>query len=681
MGIRRVNKDHSKELAGSSPATEESRAVEIPTGEDPLRFWTKHSTLPLVVDLNCFKSGEQIAPTSGSWLGPFNGRPGLIRQLGPVVQVVLEYGSPSNVTQYIHALRTWWRLFDTVETGLSRSGQITGFVDDVADISEVHRQRAIDDGMARLPFSNFVRVVNIARKAARLPNLYWDAPPDPPRSRHLPPQWQIDQIRFALKRRWFDALLRWERAEQLLDGQPPVGQEEERLLKNYLLYQRTVAETGLARPSAKQLAGGRDLPWLGNNGYSVNCMASGFYPDGADIRAAFHLCLANTGWNPTVLVDLDTRSSFIELHPKDASRYVMYGYKARGNSEQVTQGLIKSQGAPGSIILALVERTAPLREQLKNELALRKLEYDTLLRDSASIEKLDNKRKEIIHLERGCNSPWLYSSLNKGVRWLDRNNYANGSNEGTNSRNSFIVDLVNEINSKRPPDKKISPIKSTDFRDAFGAYVYQKSGGQILAVTKALGHRRPNTTKNYLNNNLLNDEGAQIYRIFSDALLQEIRHRGEVDPTILAGICQYGGITDEERARVKSYRMLSRSRIGVGCKDPTHPPKHIAPDFKPDGRSYCPTHRCTLCYENAVILPESLPGLCKRLAELRFIKSSISIEAFLSSSFAQEITNTEFALKLFDATEVSENLAHWEKQIAGGKHRVIDSDGMSKGAV
>lgn len=679
MGIRRVNKDHSKELASESSSISESKAVEVPAGEDPLRFWTKHPSLPVVVDLNCFKLGEQVAPTRGTWLGPFNGRPRLIGQLGPVVRAILEYGSPSNVTQYIHALRTWWRLFDTVESALSRSGQVANFVDDVADISDVHRQRAIDDGMARLPFSNFVRVVNIARKAARLPKHYWEAPSDPRRSRHLPPQWQIDQIRFALKRHWFDALHRWERAEQLLDGQSPVGEEEKRLLKNYQLFKRIAAETGLARPSAKQLAEGRELSWLGNNGYAVSCMASGFYPDATDIRAAFHLCLANTGWNPAVLLDLNIHSNFIEPHPKDTSRYVMYGHKARGNSVQITQGLLKSQGAAGPIILELIKRTAPLREQLKHELSLRRSEYDVLLGKSAPIDALDEKRKEINHLEQGSRSPWLYSSMNKGVRWLHRGGYSDGSSESEKAKNSFIFDVVNEINLKRPPDKKIESIKSTDFRDAFAAYVYHQSGGQILTVMKALGHRRPAATKDYLDNNLLNDESARIYRMFSETLLREIRHRGEVDPTMLAAICRYGSVTDEERTRVKTYRTLKRSRIGVACKDPTHPPKHIAPDFEPDGHSLCPTHRCTLCYENAVILPESLSGLCKRMAELRFIKSSISIEAFISSSFAQEFTNTEFALKLFDATEVSKNLSNWEDKITSGEHRTIDFDGVPKG--
>jgi hypothetical protein len=153
---------------------------------------------------------------------------------------------------------------------------------------------------------------------------------------------------------------------------------------------------------------------------------------------------------------------------------------------------------------------------------------------------------------------------------------------------------------------------------------------------------------------------------------------GRVDPTILAQRSRNGGINSEQRERLHSYRTLMLSRIGVGCMDPMHPPRHIDPNFKPDGKAMCHVQRCTLCLENAVLLPESLPGLCKRLAELRFLRSQMSVAAFQESSFLEELDNTELALLAFDAEEVKRLVEQWEGRIASGAHRVIEFDGLAQ---
>src|SRR5690606_31634827 len=122
-------------------------------------------------------------------------------------------------------------------------------------------------------------------------------------------------------------------------------------------------------------------------------------------------------------------------------------------------------------------------------------------------------------------------------------------------------------------------------------------------------------------------------------------------------------------------RSLMRSRIGVGCKDPTNPPKHIAPNFVPDGKAVCHVQRCLLCIEHAVILPESLPGLCKRLAELRHIRAGMSVGAFQQASFSEELDNTEAALQVFPVEAVERHLNDWTHRIATGTHRVSAFDG------
>jgi hypothetical protein len=83
-----------------------------------------------------------------------------------------------------------------------------------------------------------------------------------------------------------------------------------------------------------------------------------------------------------------------------------------------------------------------------------------------------------------------------------------------------------------------------------------------------------------------------------------------------------------------------------------------------------------LCVEHAVLFPDSIRGICKRLVELRHIQSRMSTVAFIESSFDEEIKNTERTLKEFDQHEVDEHVADWESRIRDGRHRIVDLDGL-----
>ncbi|WP_158515224.1 hypothetical protein [Paraburkholderia phytofirmans] len=671
MRIRNYNKDNLREKA--LPVA----AVVVPpelfeSGEsDPLRFWTRHAH-PQYMDLTVFRDGEAHAPTGRggtTWLGPFTGRPQLIAELAPAIRELCEYAAPSTASQYRYSLRAWWRLFDAVESSALQPDSVR--VETFADVTELHRQRAYDEGMSRTVFSAFTKLLNLVRKSRGVARLYWDPPEDSPPVRHLPPQWQIDQIRFHFKRNWFAALARWERAEQLLAGEPPLNVIEEGLLKNYQRFDAAVTRTGSPRPSAEEIWGEMIPSTFNNRGYSIPQMLDGRYPNAYDIRVAFHLCLASTGWNPSTLLALDVDTNFIEPHPKDPTRYLMTGYKARSKSEQATEGLRKSRGSAGGIIQELIARTEPLRRQLRKDIEQLRNRYAELATSGAAHEELSAIRRQLVRLEQGVKSPWIYlTSTRDAIVWLEQNK-ATHSRGLRGGRNSFLEDVVEEINAKQPADRQLSKLKAGDFRDAFAAYAYRISGGMVLYVMKVLGHKHPTTTQIYLDNTLLNSESDRLYRSFSNSLWHEIRVHGRVDPTIVAKWSRDGTVTDSERARLSEYRSLRRSRIGVGCKDPMHPPKHIAPSFEADGTAMCNVQRCTLCLDHAVIFPDSLSGLCKRLAELYQIRSGMSAVAFLESSFGEEINNTEAALKHFDKDLVQASLALWQTRIASGEHRVV----------
>ncbi|WP_197386311.1 hypothetical protein [Ralstonia pseudosolanacearum] len=681
MSIRANNNTKNR---SSQYRDAESGVMECPPSahaelDDPLQFFTLHPTKPCFVDLRPFRDGEARPPKrNGDQLGTFRGRPALIAELAPAIHDQIIPLAERSVIQTLGAVRAWWRIFDAVEADPEAP-----IVASVADLSDLHRQVALDSGMYRETFSLFLGLANITRTALGLRRLHWDSPARRDSKRRLPPQWQTDLVRHKLKHRWLAVVERWTLADALRrQAAPLVNRDTEknayegqaRLLRNYQRFDAVVARTGHPRPSQEQLYDGQSRNTFYYHGYSVVDMMLGSYPDGDDIRAAFHLCLATTGWNAAVLLSLDVNESFLESHPKDPSRYVLRGKKARaGGAEQVTEGLFKTRGGAGFILRTLMERTAPLRAQLNREL----LECQVSLQ--SGIGDQDNTtatRKRLIELQQAVRSPWLHvSKIGSGIQWLHDENFYGSLEKLTNT---YLGDFITNINNKRDEGQKVSLFTASDFRDAYAAHVYRASGGSILAVMRALGHRHVSSTSIYLNNSLLKEEHRKLFSTFSFALWDESITEGKIDPTILAHWSRYGEVTPEHKRRLHSYRGLLISRIGIGCKNPQQPPKHIAPGFVGDGKSMCPVQRCTLCTENAVILPESLSGLCKRLAELRYLRTSMGLGAFLESSFPKELDNTELALLAFDSLAVENNLNDWEERIASKTHRVIEFDGTEK---
>lgn len=652
-------------------------------GSHSLRFRTQHGTKPVDVDLTVFAEGQTKGRGTGRLHnGPFKGRPELIEQLAPALEDHLSPLAAKSVFQHLNALRAWWRLLDALEAEMPSAERVTS----VAQLGEIHRQRAMDNGMSRLPFGNFLLHVNSTRLALGLKALVWQRPVDGyGGGRTLPPEWQSSMLRRELKHGWFAIVDRWELADILLATRQPVidgrfaetVDRQSALLKGYLRLARAIETTGHPRPEVTHLQepGEKGKKGFYADGILLMEILRGRYPDGSDIRMAFHLCLATTGWNPAVLLALNANESFIEPHPRSPSRYVLRGIKDRaGGAEQVSEGLFKSQGSAGFVLQTLLQRTAPLRAELVRLRASLLEELGT----STSLTESEHKhlRSRIDQLTEGIRSPWLFvSHVGDGIHWLTDENYT-GS---TVKKTSFVADVIDGINASQPHDRQLQYITPTDFRDVYAAHVYHASGGSILAVMKALNHKGLGSTKAYVDNTLLNEEHRKLFGIFSGAFWDELATTGRVDPTLLAKISRDGAASSDERVRLEQYRTLLKSRVGVACKEPTNPPKRIAPNFVPDGQKLCPVQRCLLCLEHAVLLPESLDGLCKRASELEFIREGMSVLSWQQSSFSEELANTELALSLFDQAAAAARRAAWTERISLGIHLVPEFDGSIEG--
>lgn len=682
MSIRRYNKN---QLSKHGKLTPLSLPVRPPEIDDPLVFWTGHATENFLIDLHRFRDGSEEKRISGSWLGSYSGRPNLISQLAPAIQATCTGVSQATAKNMLDSLRRWWRLFDSIESAALESGEPLDKLDDVRDLSEIHYHRARTSGMSRVQFQIFTLKANLALSLLGAPRLHWIAPTPPAANRQLPSEPQLKEWRIALKQEWYKSLLRWEQTELLLsDGYQPKSPEEVFLQKHYLHYTTMQAKYGKAYLSLKEISDGDTEQnfWHKSGQLSSLTMKDGLFPNRWDADAAFHQCLAVTGWNPGTLLSLNVTEEFLFSHPKDNKRfmlnppaeysegeetYELVGKKPRaGDSEQRVFGLWKTKFGAGFIIKTYLARVAPLRDYLQSELTKLKTQYAELSAQDADRSILNKLYKQINELESGCRSVWIYQSRN-GVKWLKKRSGAHSPING--KVYSYMPAMHHKLNQQRPPDNQLAALSGADLRDAFALWVWRSTGGNILAVMKALQHRWLKSTLTYLDNNILNAERNHQYRSFSNHLFDELAE-GRMDITILAHLCRHGKVTKTMKRRLNQYRTLMKGRYGLACKDPYSPPPSIAPGFKKGDNKLCPTQRCLLCKEHAILLPESLDGISQRAEELLALRSTIPIENWVSSQFPEELERTESALSLFSPEAVFERRKHWGEAIAQGRHIV-----------
>lgn len=432
-------KDHLRQSVTTLHPSPVEGATTLPHEKEELRFYTAHKTKPRIVDLNVFRTGEKFQPNNGPWKGPFSGRPNLIAELKPAIIDRAMLLADDSVSPIISSLRAWWRLFDSLEAATAGTIQP---LNSVSQLNEVHRQLALDRGMDRKDFSNFLQIANTTRSALGLIPLYWLPLSQKSVTRHLPSKWQTDLVRQQLKRHWFSVIDRWSLADDLRKHLEPLAdrasapethEEQQRLLRNYKLLDSVVEKTGDLRPSLSALRQGLSVTKFYEQGFNFGDMLGGSYPDSVNIRIAFHLCLATTGWNPAVLLSLDVTTTIIEQHPKDPGRYILRGTKARAKgTEQLREGLLKSQGSAGVIIQTLITRTKSLRESLISVLHSRRKSLAEIESSQHAAADLDLMRIHIAALERGTKSPWLYLSINSSeIKWLTDKNYSDGSHKKT----------------------------------------------------------------------------------------------------------------------------------------------------------------------------------------------------------------------------------------------------------
>jgi len=261
---------------------------------------------------------------------------------------------------------------------------------------------------------------------------------------------------------------------------------------------------------------------------------------------------------------------------------------------------------------------------------------------------------------------WVYLDPKGTIQWLTRfDNFVRyGSPKARRPALNYLAKVAQQLADR--DGARIGRVTPSDLRDLYARAIF-RSTGSVIAVMLALGHSRLRSTTKYLDNNVLRAENDTQAREFMDHLFTELE-RGRVDLTILAQLARHGPLTPEMEARLLEYRSLIKSRLGVGCADPRHPPHALEPEHI--AGHFCTTHRCGLC-PHGRYLPESLPGLAMRAEELLRIFDLIPREAWLRLQFDEELVGLESLLdRYYPASDVTEARELWRAKILGGEHRI-----------
>ncbi|WP_273428625.1 hypothetical protein [Chitinibacter tainanensis] len=699
MSIGKRNKNHLKQHAGVSAVGVEP--PEPPKSDDPLYFWTNHPTDNYAIDLHSFAAGQFENPhplgnNAGQWGGAYRGRSNLIAELAPAIQASVYLLAKASAIGYEFALRTWWRLFDAYEKTPLANGELPPRIESVTDINELHEAFAHQRGIHQSTFRKFRKLANAIRQSRRLPLLLCPPPKYATLMRTLTPDDQAKELKIAIKQDWERVRKTWARNDAIREeadrrerGESAriLDEEDDRLLNNWQYFRRVQLKTGAILPNSSQLLDKNIRSAFSTKGLELKVMRSIFFPTAEEADIAFHLALMNSGWNPSTLINLDAESPWLVTpHSKDQAQLVLATdwfsesqddekatlqtakRRAKGKIQFCT-GLLKHKASPPYIVAAYLKRVAPLRELIKQQYAEAVKELGDMRNRQANAKIIEAQYLRTQKLRQRCSNVWLYVDVKGEVNQLDWRTWKRYKTRGEKHA-SYLDLLLKRLNTKRAERGKsaIAAVTCSDFRDIYARWVYKQSNGNILAVMLALGHSTITSTINYIENNLFSTENDAHALRFMTQLIGQLRE-GRIDLAILAQLVRNGALTPEMEARLKEYRALMKSRVGIGCSSPRHPPEHIAPNHTPG--HLCGTNLCLKDCHNAKFLPESLNGIAMRVEELLIMLERLPRETFLLGGFNMELDSGEYLLETLYPTEaVCLAREKWNQRIASGEHIV-----------
>lgn len=579
------------------------------TDETSLVFLTTHKTDPCWVDLTEFRDGVIERKGAGAWGGDFSGRPLLIQQFLPHFRAQYSAQTKESVVYALTDLRCYWRLFD--ECDALPLDQRPKPVQGVAELNDLHDRLQIRNRVGGNATRKFVRLANSARKQLGLTELHW-----------TPIDRKPEGVKVALD-----------------------------MMQTRALYHA-------CKSHVRRIYG----RWESD---------STLMPSKRDCIFIATFVLIKTGWNEAVALNIDVED-YRRHHMGDLGRHLLHAIKVRaGGTEQVHVGQNKEEWSPGNLVKKMIERSEPLRAMQREKLA--QLQRQTIGQRPTTAQTL-----EFAQLKKTIRSPWLHATNKNSTienfdpenpAWriteLKPNAFSSGSIIWGLDGASLMEHLQGEANTvlKLRGQPLIEKVTLSDLRDAYINWAYSSTGYEWMMAKLAAGHTSIHAAITYLRTRALKMHGEGAVRKLTDNLFDEIKNRKRLDVVFLYARVNRGSVSEEQRQRWSQGK--DRTRVGTGCADFTHPPKHMAPQHQ-EGKG-CRTQRCTLC-EHAIVFHDSYHHLARRKAELMDHQDKVGQMIWATTDFWHEMEKLEETLANYDPKFVAKSLDHWQEEIKTGRH-------------
>jgi hypothetical protein len=639
-----------------------------------LRFWiTPDDGAPYEVDLTEFANGGRREDhTRGRrvlWAGDFTGRPVLAMQLASLYRVSRPPAGRSKSGRA--AMRTLFRFLDA-----NAGDQVS----DVRDLTDGHgpafKRWLAGAKLGDDTYKQVKTLVDRMRSIEGSPALFW-----PARDRET--QALQDDVDLLAMRRLFNTFkhegrsikqMFAEGARLASSGEDPRGtsfreggspsgwhkRENHAWLVARLTSEYLISKADFYAESAQGLhKANYDLQRHDGPSYLAPGMTERgsegfvgklrwFHPSYHDTAVFLWLFMLGTGWNLSTALGLDvTDDAWFEDHPHKPEFKVLHAFKGRSQRHVFALSLERPEWHPFSVVRFMIERTAPLRETLRRRLAAAEASHA----ESAS----HAGEAEIERLRAAIRSPWLYHVVNKV-----------GDVNALGHRDSAPLNDVARIAAERggllEAHPSLAQMATSTARDAWIGYAYQKTGHNVLLAQLAAQHVNARTLKHYLKRRRYRTHSEKMVRLVQDAAFTEIEARRPLDPTRLRILVRNGAITPEQERRLLDLRQ--RTRLGMGCLDPTAPPRDVAPEHRPG--ALCRVQRCTGCV-HGVTFAESLVPLARARAELMHLQREVPFAAWAGSSFETEMQSIEATLASFDQALVEKETGAWLAKLRSGE--------------
>lgn len=602
-----------------------------------------------------------------AWEGEFQGRATLLEALFPHLKLAVQSLSPRTARFVKGSLRQWWRLFDACQS--------VAPVTTPEDINDFHAALARQAGFGNSGYNLLLRLVNAYRKANALPLLHCARITEQTRGqRELPEQRFVNAIYQHVKRRVLGRIDRWTQVDALTNrgidwSEPSMSRKHRQHWTEediYATLRGTLDRQKVPVVSRQQFAKLFGRPRWMENGFTQRLLD--FYPSRSDVLNFLCVYVIRSGWNEGTALAIDLSSDdWLTINPLSPELHTVRAVKPRGGTIQKCQGLEKADLSPGNLIRALVRRNEPLRAKLREDLAKLTIERAALERDNPNFQETKAHRKlriKISMLEEMIRSPWLFSRVGGEIGWLAQSSLSGRVTHVEGESVRYMSSTIEEINRARPPEDQIPvTLVASDFRDAWVAFNYRMSGYNWFVTVIAAGHKNIKTLMHYLRQRQWRAHSAKAVAGYGDNFWREVTVHKRVEPAVLKALIENGEVSEVQVQRWLEYK--DRTRLGMGCKDFTHPPPTVDP--KHVAGNGCRAQRCTLCHLS-VMFDDSLHLIARRLAELLHTKETCPLGSWHESDFQMELEATEKALGDFDPDKVEQSLSYWIEEIKANRY-------------